>query len=115
MKQKDRNGKLIDQPNGQDRMLKALYGSVTGRAVLKLLVSPVVSRIAGAFLSSRLSVPLIKPFVQKNHIDLSQFAPGPYPNYNAMSPSLFLATFIASSRFSQTATTSQPNSKKCFT
>ena len=82
MKQKDRNGKLIDQPNGQDRMLKVLYGSVPGRVVLKLLVSPVISRIAGVLLSSRLSVPLIKPFVQKNHIDLSQFAPGPYPNYN---------------------------------
>ncbi len=82
MKQKDRTGKLIDQPNGQDRMLKALYGSVPGRAVLKLLVSPVVSKAAGAFLSSRLSVPLIKPFVRKNGIDLAQFAPGPYPNYN---------------------------------
>ena len=82
MKQKDRTGKLIDQPNGQDRMLKALYGSVPGRAVLKLLVSPVVSKAAGAFLSSRLSVPLIKPFVRKNGIDLAQFEPGPYPNYN---------------------------------
>ena len=82
MKQKDRTGKLIDQPNGQDRMLKALYGSVPGRAVLKLLVSPVVSKAAGAFLSSRFSVPLIKPFVCKNGIDLAQFAPGPYPNYN---------------------------------
>ena len=82
MKQKDRTGKLIDQPNGQDRMLKALYGSVPGRAVLKLLVSPVVSKAAGAFLSSRFSVPLIKPFVRKNNIDLAQFAPGPYPNYN---------------------------------
>ena len=82
MKQKDRNGKLTDQPNGQDRMLKTLYGSVPGRAVLKLLVSPMVSKAAGAFLSSRLSVPLIKPFVQKNSIDLSQFDPGSYASYN---------------------------------
>ena len=82
MKQKDRTGKLTDQPNGQDRMLKTLYGSVPGRAVLKLLVSPVVSKAAGAFLSSRLSVPLIKPFVRKNSIDLSQFDPGPYASYN---------------------------------
>ena len=82
MKQKDRNGKLIDQLGGQDQMIQALYGSVAGRAVLKVLVSPVVSKAAGAFLSSRLSVPLIKPFVRKNNIDLSQFDPGPYPNYN---------------------------------
>ena len=82
MKQKDRNGKLIDQPSGQDQMIQALYGSVAGRTVLKVLVSPVVSKAAGAFLSSRLSVPLIKPFVRKNNIDLSQFDPGPYPNYN---------------------------------
>lgn len=82
MKQKDRTGKLTDQPNGQDRMLKTLYGSVPGRAVLKLLVSPVVSKAAGAFLSSRFSVPLIKPFVRKNSIDLSQFDLGPYASYN---------------------------------
>lgn len=82
MRQKDRTGRLIDQPSGQDKMIKALYGSVLGRVVLKPLVSPVVSRIAGAFLSSRFSVPLINPFVQKNGIDLSQFEPGPYPNYN---------------------------------
>lgn len=82
MKQKDRNGQLIDQLGGQDQMIQALYGSVVGRAVLKVLVSSVVSKAAGAFLSSRLSVPLIKPFVRKNNIDLSQFDPGPYPNYN---------------------------------
>ena len=82
MKQKDRNGKLIEQIGGQDQMIQALYGSVVGRAVLKVLVSPVISKAAGAFLSSRLSVPLIKPFVRKNNIDLSQFDPGPYPNYN---------------------------------
>ena len=79
---KDRSGNIIDQPGGQDKMLKALYGSAIGRAVLKPLVAPVVSKAAGAFLSSRLSVPLIKPFVRKNNIDLSQFEPGPYPNYN---------------------------------
>ncbi len=82
MKQKDRTGRLIDQPSGQDQVLKALYGSVIGRAVLKPLVAPAVSKAAGAFLSSSFSTPLIKPFVRKNGIDLSQFEPGPYPSYN---------------------------------
>ena len=37
MMRKDRSGNIIDQPGGQDKMLKALYGSAIGRAVLKPL------------------------------------------------------------------------------
>ena len=82
MKQKDRNGLLMEVDNGQDRFLKGLYGSMPGRVLLKPLVTPVVSQLAGAFLSTRASCVLIRPFIKKNHIDMSQFEDVRYRSYN---------------------------------
>jgi phosphatidylserine decarboxylase len=70
-------------PGTQDRFLARLYGCTAGRLLLKLLVSPVVSRAAGAFLSTRLSTVLIKPFIRANGIDMSPYETGPYRSYNA--------------------------------
>lgn len=53
--------------------LRFLYHTVIGRFLLKILVARWISRLCGAFLSSRLSKPLIKSFVKNNNIDLSQF------------------------------------------
>ncbi len=82
MKQKNRNGEVVSCGNGQDKFLKALYGNIAGRALLKVLVSPGISCIAGAFMSCGLSKGLIKPFVRKNNIDLTQFEDVEYKNYN---------------------------------
>ena len=79
---KHRDGRVIDQPNGQDKLLARLYGNAFGRALLRPLVSPVVSKIAGAFLSTRLSCFLIKPFIRKNGIDMEQYEPVAYRSYN---------------------------------
>ncbi len=69
-------------PGGQDKFLARLYGSAAGRMLLKPLVSPVISRAAGWFLSTRLSKVFIKPFIKSNHIDMSQFEEGPFRSYN---------------------------------
>lgn len=53
--------------------LRFLYGTFIGRIILRLLISRWVSKLCGAFMDSRLSKPLIKRFVKKNGIDLSQF------------------------------------------
>lgn len=82
MKQKFRNGTLIEVDNGQDKFLKSLYGSTLGRILLKPLVTPVVSNIAGAFLSTKCSCALIKPFIRSNNIDMSQFETVKYRSYN---------------------------------
>jgi len=79
---KRRNGELIDQPSGQDRLLGKLYGSAVGRLLLRPLVSPVVSRAAGRFLSSGASRFLIQPFIRKNRIDMEPFEPVSYRSYN---------------------------------
>lgn len=82
MKQVDRSGKVVESTGNQDRMLGLLYGNAFGRAVLRVLISPVVSKAVGCFLSSRLSVGLIHPFVRKNGIDLTQFEPARFRSYN---------------------------------
>ena len=82
MKQRFRNGITIEEDNGQDRLLKALYGSTLGRILLKPLVTPVVSKVAGAFLSTKCSCVLIKPFIRSNNIDMSQFEDVEYKSYN---------------------------------
>lgn len=53
--------------------LKFLYKSVVGRFFLKALCAPSLSKACGFFLDSPLSHFLIKPFVQKNKIDISEY------------------------------------------
>ena len=77
-----RDGREERSQNNQDKLIAVLYGSRLGRFMLRPLVSPIVSKAAGKFLSSRLSVPLIKPFIRKNGIDMSQFEDTGYRSYN---------------------------------
>ena len=83
MNQKLRNGTIIEGSDKQERFLSALYGSAIGRLILKPLTAPAVSKAAGAFLSTRFSCMLIKPFIRSNHIDMTQFADEKYDSYNA--------------------------------
>ena len=63
-------------------MLNFLYGTVTGRAILKVLIRPGVSKAAGKFLSSGASRLFIASFIKKNGIDMSDYAEGPYAGFN---------------------------------
>ena len=83
MRQKTRNGILIQGKDSQDRILALLYGSALGRMVLKPLTAPAVSRLAGRLLSTRASRVLIGPFIRANGIDMRQYEPGPFASYNA--------------------------------
>ena len=82
MKQKTRDGRLIEGADGQDRLLGALYGNAFGRMLLKPLTATGLSKAAGAFLSTRVSCIFIKPFIKSNRIDMSQFEPVAYESYN---------------------------------
>ena len=82
MNQKTRNGVLTRQDDGQDKLLAALYGHALGRALLKPLTAPCVSRLAGRLLSTRASCALIDPFIRRNHIDMTQFEKADYASYN---------------------------------
>ena len=82
MKQKTRDGRLIEGADGQDRLLGALYGNALGRMLLKPLTATWLSKAAGVFLSTRASKIFIKPFIKSNRIDMSQFEPVAYESYN---------------------------------
>ena len=82
MKKKLRDGTLICETDTQEHLLQLLYGHAAGRLLLKPLTAPLLSRLAGAFLSSRLSRFLIQPFIRRHHISMDQFESVPYCSYN---------------------------------
>ena len=82
MRQRTRDGLLIEGADGKDRLLAALYGSAPGRLLLKPLTAPWLSKLAGCFLSTGASKVFIRPFIKNNHIDMSQFEPVAYESYN---------------------------------
>lgn len=68
--------------NAQDTILKFLYNTVQGRRILKLLVCPQISRLAGRILDGKLSVCLIQPFIQRTGIDMSEYEKQTYHSFN---------------------------------
>lgn len=64
------------------KALTFLYETVFGRVILRLLRAKWISKLAGDFLSTRLSKPLIKPFVKNNGIDLNEFESDNFTCFN---------------------------------
>ncbi len=79
---KNREGKVVFKDNGQDNLLKLMYGSFAGRSVLSLLVKPWVSKAAGWFLNTKTSSLLVKPFIESNNIDMSDFVDKDFDSFN---------------------------------
>lgn len=63
-------------------MLNFLYNTVLGRLILKILTRPFVSKSAGCFMDSILSVPFIKPFIKKNNISLEDYVISNWKSFN---------------------------------
>lgn len=63
-------------------MLRFLYSTAPGRLALKLLTTRGVSRVAGKFMDSSASRALIRSFVRKNGIDLSEYESVHYRSFN---------------------------------
>jgi len=53
--------------------LRFLYETVPGRVILKILTAPFISKAAGAYLNTGLSKGLIKGFISRNNIDMSEY------------------------------------------
>lgn len=79
---KNRNGEIVVTNEKQNILLKKLYGTVCGRVILKALTAPAVSKAAGVFMDSWLSVPLIKRFIKSSGIDTSQYVMKKFRSYN---------------------------------
>ncbi len=71
------------RPAPEGAALRFLYGKPAGRAILKIAASRPLSKLAGRFMDSRLSKPLIRPFARKNGIRMEDYLPLPYPCFNA--------------------------------
>lgn len=65
-----------------DKLLSFLYGTVPGRLLLRPLASRTLSKAAGRLLDAPLSKPLIRPFLEKNRIDLADYLPEDYGCFN---------------------------------
>lgn len=79
---KDRQGNIVKGIEGQDSLLKKLYGTSAGRCALKILVSPVITKLGGLYMSSPLSKMNINSFIENNGIDMSQYEDKKYKSYN---------------------------------
>lgn len=82
MRQKTRNGQLIEIQDTQDKFLTLLYGNLVGRCFVKILTMPWISKLGGALLSTRLSALAIPSFIRNNQIDMSQYEDKNYSSYN---------------------------------
>ncbi len=63
--------------------LRFLYRTLPGRGVLRLMISPRISSLAGHYMNSPLSQRRILPFIRKAQIDMSEYKPAAYRSYNA--------------------------------
>lgn len=68
--------------NKESLALRFLYRTLFGRLILKLLTARWVSKLAGKFLDTRLSKPMISRFVKKNGIDLNDFYSDDFKCFN---------------------------------
>jgi len=79
---KDREGNVVIENETQDKLLKKLYETETGRKALRLFVQPEVSKIGGRLLDSKLSIPFISPFIAKSDISMDEYEDGDYESFN---------------------------------
>lgn len=62
--------------------LRFLYNTAFGRFVLKLLIRPTISKIVGKYLSSFFSKGMVKRFIKKHNLDMSEFPERKYKSFN---------------------------------
>ncbi len=82
MKYIDRNGNITHENSTQDQFLKLLYTTKMGRLLLRPLVSPIVSKLGGLLMSTRLSTFFMRGFIRRNHINMDIYQHKRYVSYN---------------------------------
>lgn len=79
---KDRKGNIIPNGMNQKGLLDILYKTIGGNIALKGLTSPVVSKAAGVFCNSALSMKMIPAFIKSAKLDLTEYESGFYGSFN---------------------------------
>ena len=78
----DLQGKKVSNITNQDKLLSFLYTNIFGRMLLKPLIQPQVSKLAGRYLSSTHSKWLISKFIERNEIDMDIYEECDYSSFN---------------------------------
>lgn len=82
MDYKDRSGNLTKVDTTQDKFLDFAYSNLFGRALMRFLSMPWISKVAGGLLNTWPSTFFIDSFVKKNHIRMSDYERRKYRSYN---------------------------------
>ena len=78
----DLQGKKVSNITTQDKLLSFLYTNIFGRMLLKPLIQPQVSKLAGRYLSSAHSKWLISKFIERNEINMDIYEECDYSSFN---------------------------------
>ena len=78
----DLQGKKVSNITNQDKLLSFLYTNIFGRMLLKPLIQPQVSKLAGRYLSSAHSKWLISKFIERNEINMEIYEECDYSSFN---------------------------------
>lgn len=78
----DLQGKKVSNITNQDKLLSFLYTNIFGRMLLKPLIHPQVSKLAGRYLSSAHSKWLISKFIERNEINMDIYEECDYSSFN---------------------------------
>lgn len=82
MKYADRLGNRTDLDSKQDSFLKALYTNAVGRAFLGILTNPVISKVGGAVLNTKVSVIAANKMIKQKNMDMSIYEKSEFCSYN---------------------------------
>lgn len=78
----DLQGKKVSNITNQDKLLSFLYTNIFERMLLKPLIQPQVSKLAGRYLSSAHSKWLISKFIERNEINMDIYEECDYSSFN---------------------------------
>lgn len=79
----DREGNFIRLHSKQTLLFRLLLHCSAGKMLIHGFTRPNVTKLVGSFMESRASKMLIKPFVRRNGIDMSEYEPGPFKSFDA--------------------------------
>jgi phosphatidylserine decarboxylase len=77
-----RDLKTVEMSRRDNLFIRFLYNTAPGRAALRLITARPVSKIVGVFMNSRISRLLIRRFVRRNRIDMSEYVHKKYTSFN---------------------------------
>ncbi len=78
----DRSGREVDTHDNPTGFFRLLYDRAAGKPFLFALTRPVTSSLAGRFLNTRFSRPLIAPFIRSGSIDMREYPETRYRSFN---------------------------------